>query len=88
MAPTKLCMTGFVMFEDSANDDTHDTTLTYEKSSGSSNEGDKHDRPISSMDVSNHRSGEKRRSDSSKSKEMRTRIFAKEFSAHLIRLDP
>ncbi|XP_022863319.1 uncharacterized protein LOC111383442 [Olea europaea var. sylvestris] len=62
----KLCRTGFAMFEDSANDDTRNATPMCEESSDSNDEGDKFDRPASSMDVSGRRSGKKCRFDGSK----------------------
>lgn len=77
---TKLCRIGFAMFEDSANDDTRDTMPMYDESSGSSDEGNKLEGSTSSMDFSNRRSGENCRSGSSKSKEKRTKISAKELS--------
>lgn len=78
--PTNLCRTGFAMFEDNPNDHPRDATSICEESSSSSDEDDKLDRPILSMDVSDRRSRENRRSDGSKSIEKRTKISVREFS--------
>lgn len=52
VTPTKLCRIGFAMFEDSRHEDMCDSTLVGEENSGSSDEANKTNKTVPSMDVS------------------------------------
>lgn len=65
MTPTKLCRTGFGLFEDTALEDHQDAISIDGENSGSSDEADEtHGR--SSVNISNTTSGGKRKSSSGK----------------------
>lgn len=62
VTPSKLCKTGFAMFDDSGYDDMEDSVPAEEESSASSDDAEPWDKTAMSMEGSRPRSGDKRKS--------------------------